>query len=39
MAAEPPRPAAALDQQAGHVTAAAQPRTCPETPSAAARTA
>ena len=29
----------ALEQQAGYVTAAAQPRTCPETPAVAARTA
>lgn len=29
----------ALEQQASYITAAAQPRTCPETPSAAARTA
>lgn len=39
MAAELHRLAAALEQQASYVTAAAQPRTCPETPAVAARTA
>ena len=39
MAAELHRLAAALDQQAGYVTAAAQPRTCAEPPAVAARTA
>lgn len=39
MAAELHRLAAALDQQASYVTAAAQPRTCAETPRMAARTA
>ena len=39
MAAELHRLAAALEQQAGYVTAAAQPRTCAETPAVAARTA
>ena len=38
-AAELHRLAAALDQQASYVTAAAQPRTRPETSSVAARTA
>ena len=39
MAAELHRLAAALEQQASYVTAAAQPRTCHETPRMAARTA
>lgn len=39
MAAELHRLAAVLEQQAGYVTAATQPRTCPETPSVAPRTA
>ena len=39
MAAELHRLAAALEQQAGYVAAAAQPRTCPETPAVATRTA
>ncbi|WP_423859578.1 hypothetical protein [Arachnia propionica] len=39
MAAELHRLAAALDQQASYVTAAAQPRTCHESRSVAARTA
>lgn len=39
MAAELHRLAAALDQQASHIADAAQPRTCPETPAVAARTA
>lgn len=39
MAAELHRLAAALDQQASYVAAAAQPRTCPETPRMAPRTA
>ena len=39
MAAELLRLAAALEQQASYVTAATQPRTCPETSSMAARTA
>lgn len=34
-----PEIAAALEQQAGYVTTAAQPRICPETPAVAARTA
>jgi hypothetical protein len=39
MAAELHRLAAALDQQGSYVTAATQPRTCPEKPAVAARTA
>ena len=39
MAAELHRLAAALEQQASYITAAAQPRTCAETPTVAARTA
>lgn len=39
MAAELHRLAAALEQQASYVTAAAQPRTCPESRSVATRTA
>ena len=39
MAAELHRLAAALEQQAGYITAAAQPRTCPESRSVATRTA
>lgn len=39
MAAELHRLAAALEQQASYVTAATQPRTCPETPRMAPRTA
>ena len=39
MAAELHRLAVALEQQAGYVTAAAQPRTCAETPAVAPRTA
>ena len=38
-AAELHRLAAALEQQASYVTAVAQPRTCPETPAVAPRTA
>lgn len=39
MAAELHRLAAALEQQASYVTSPAQPRTCPETPAVAPRTA
>ena len=39
MAAELHRLAAALDQQASYITAAARPGTCHETPRMAARTA
>ena len=39
MAAELHRLATVIEQQAGHITAAAQPRTCPESRSVTPRTA